>query len=64
MKTLHGQLQKFAHDVEANLIGIQQEFTCTQGEVSRTQAGIQTLVDGVKNAGSSSPFRPSHERDR
>ena len=50
--------------VEANLAGIQQEVTCSQGEVGRTQAGIQTLIDSAKNDGSSSLFRSSQERDR
>ena len=63
MSTLQEKLQAFAQGVEANLVNIQQEVSRTRGEVSRTQAGIQGLIETARIEGGS-VLPPSQERDR
>ena len=65
MKVLKEQLQKSAREVEANLNVIKSGVLRTQGEVARTQSGIQSLVDGARSDGGSALFRSGgQEHDR
>ena len=49
-----------AEGVESNQGTIQQEVVRTQAEVSRTQAGIRSLIENARSEGGS-VLRPSQE---